>query len=118
MGLTTLLSRRHGLDAAESQDALTPEVEYDLLVLDEGGMPISQALSLIHGMVKSRGGVTVVVGDHCRQGIATADEDCLSSHRCLRVSLGPVPLLSSHCIVLIHHYLDSAAAVTSGSPGL
>ena len=27
----------------------------------------------------------------------------------VRVSLGPVPLLASHCIVMLHHYLDRLA---------
>jgi hypothetical protein len=55
--------------------------------------------------------VLTVLGDHV--GLADSDSEWLASWcatqpdvRLWRVSLGQRSLLASHCIVLLHHYMD------------
>eukprot|EP00164_Ancoracysta_twista_P013435 GFYU01021439.1.p1 GENE.GFYU01021439.1~~GFYU01021439.1.p1 ORF type:complete len:314 (-),score=42.39 GFYU01021439.1:141-1082(-) len=52
--------------------------------------------------------VVVFVGDD--KGYTTKELECIhdefTTYDVVEVSLGPVPLLASQCIVLIHHYLD------------
>ena len=48
----------------------------------------------------------MVAGDHL--GYTPDDEAALQRLGAVRCSLGHVPLLTSHCIVLSHHWLDAA----------
>ena len=48
----------------------------------------------------------VIVGDHI--GFTQAEMDALQPFGAVPASLGPVPLLASHCIVLAHAALDAA----------
>ena len=57
-------------------------------------------------------GCVLVAGDHL--GYTPDDEAALQRLGAVRCSLGHVPLLTSHCIVLSHHWLDAAHRPPSG----
>ena len=48
----------------------------------------------------------LVVGDHV--GFTQEEQDAMQHLGAIKASLGPVPLLASHCIVLAHAVLDAA----------
>ena len=82
-----------------------------VLILDEAAPLIDDPAADWRG--RTGGGVVVLLGDNrgldiSEEAIATKlEENGKAVVR--RVSLGPVPLLGSHCIVLLHHYLDKLA---------
>jgi len=49
----------------------------------------------------------MVLGDHI--GITSAERDTLESVGATFACLGTVPLLTSQCMVLCHHFLDSVS---------
>lgn len=59
-------------------------------------------------------GCVLVAGDHL--GYTPDDEAALQRLGAVRCSLGHVPLLTSHCIVLSHHWLDAAHRPSSNGP--
>ena len=70
-----------------------------LLALHLGGAPLAEALPA------ASAGVVLAMGDHL--GFTEREEAALDSVGATRTALGAVPLLSSHCIVIAHHVLDS-----------
>lgn len=106
---------RHGAEGAAN-----PPV---VLVLDDAGEPVEAVCALLGGAggVRPAGGVVVVVGDD--RGL-TADEQAAVAAAArevgapiLRVSLGCEVLFASHCIVLLHHYLDKLWHGCAHAPG-
>jgi tRNA pseudouridine-54 N-methylase len=81
-----------------------------VLVLSESGEDVGTVLAEEETRIRT-GGVIVVLGDN--NGLIAAEQQAVAavagpeySAYVREVSLGPVPLLASHCIVLVHHYLD------------
>ena len=70
-----------------------------LLALHLGGAPLAEALPV------ASDGVVLAMGDHL--GFTEREEAALDALGATRSALGAVPLLSSHCIVIAHHVLDS-----------
>jgi tRNA pseudouridine-54 N-methylase len=95
-----------------------------VLMLDELGEPLRSVLSNIgmdtytytdtdgHTKVKNSNKVefesdtTIILGDQI--GYAACDEKVMEESDTIRqVSLGPLSLLTSQCITVVHHYLDT-----------
>ena len=80
-------------------------------VLHERGEPFTQLVSGAGNCHEdgdaSSTRTVLVVGDHI--GFTEEEEDALRALDATRASLGPVPLLASHCIVLAHAALDAKA---------
>lgn len=77
-------------------------VRRPLIALHEEGAQLGDALS---ALPQSAGeGWVVACGDHL--GFTEAEEVTLDALGATRASLGAVPLLASHCIVIAHHFLD------------
>jgi hypothetical protein len=80
-----------------------------VLVLNERGKSVSLVLAEEEEHIR-QSGVIVVLGDN--NGLTNTEQESVEAvastrrARVREVSLGPVPLLASHCIVLMHHYLD------------
>eukprot|EP00041_Stephanoeca_diplocostata_P029487 m.871830 g.871830 ORF g.871830 m.871830 type:complete len:354 (+) comp23568_c0_seq65:129-1190(+) len=93
-----------------------------LLMLDEAAPFIDDPASTWPHRVSN--GVVVVLGDN--RGLSVAETDACTALAAEglvaieKVSLGPVPLLASQCIVLVHHYLDrlthTCVAAADGPP--
>ena len=62
----------------------------------------------------THGRTVFVLGDHL--GFTDAEEQCMAELGGLRVSVSPLPLLASHCIVLAHAALDAAMVRASPRP--
>lgn len=58
-------------------------------------------------------GAVMVFGDHV--GFSIEDEACLDQMNAVRVCLGPIPLLTSQCIVICQNALDCSEALRSAS---
>jgi len=101
-------SVRAAVDGTEGAAAGVPPV---LLLLDEAAPLIDTVAAGWREHVA--GGVVIVLGDN--RGLSADEEafcdslEAAGDARVVRVSLGPVPLLASQCIVLLHHYLDRLA---------
>ena len=75
------------------------------VVCHELGVPLTAALA-----AKARGtapSTLLVLGDH--QGFSVEEEACFERCGGIKAQVSPVPLLASHCIVLAHAVLDTAA---------
>lgn len=84
--------------------SLLEELDADgaaLLCLDEFGDPLPQAL----GELSPETRTATVVGDQL--GFSRDEQEQLRRLGARRVSVGPLPLLASHCIVLAHSALDA-----------
>lgn len=86
------------------------------LMLNELGEPLGNVLLDIHDVNSSRNKrihekdfespTTIILGDQI--GYAACDEKVLAESEVVRqVSLGPLSLLTSQCITIVHHYLDT-----------
>ena len=130
------LGARGGDGNAGGSEAVSGDDRVLLVVLDEQGAPFVQLVTdagtehagmLVEGEPKQpkqqpaadceRGeGVcglrtghfrtVLVVGDHV--GFTQEEQDAMQHLGAIKASLGPVPLLASHCIVLAHAVLDAA----------
>ncbi|KAG8460409.1 hypothetical protein KFE25_011900 [Diacronema lutheri] len=118
--LETLVAalRAHSPDAPAKRRA-PPAV----LVLDGAGEPVEAVCARLAGERGDppAGGVVVIVGDD--RGL-TADEERAVAEAAaavrapvLRVSLGREVLFASHCVVLLHHYLDKLWHGCAHPPG-
>ena len=93
-----------------------------LVVLDEQGAPFAKLVAAEQESCREwqtqpppdaeqsvgsagRTRTVVVVGDHV--GFADEEQDAIRTLGAVPASLGPVPLLASHCIVLAHAALDA-----------
>jgi tRNA pseudouridine-54 N-methylase len=76
-----------------------------LVVLDEQGAPFEQLHEHLVSDDQQAVRTVVVVGDHI--GVTQEEHDAMQPLGMTRVSLGSVPLLASHCIVLTHAALDA-----------
>ena len=76
-----------------------------LLYLDEGGEALPSALASLPRSAPGSRSTVVVVGDHL--GYTQEEKSVLEKLGARRVSVGPLPLLASHCIVLVHAELDA-----------
>lgn len=81
------------------------------LMLNELGEPLEGVLSDTHAHANSNWRntkefeSTIILGDQI--GYAACDEEVLAESDIVRqVSLGPLSLLTSQCITIMHHYLD------------
>ena len=84
-----------------------------LVQLAEDGAPVGDWLAALRSEAGSGGAsrdVVVVAGDD--RGFAPEEEAALRARGARRVRLGPVPLLASHCAVLVHGHLDALHACT------
>uniref|UniRef100_A0A7S0NXD9 Uncharacterized protein n=1 Tax=Calcidiscus leptoporus TaxID=127549 RepID=A0A7S0NXD9_9EUKA len=77
-----------------------------LLALHEDGVGLDTLLTRGPSAVCGEG-VVLVLGDH--KGYSAEDEALLDKLGARRGSVGPLPLLTSQCIVLCHHALDCRA---------
>ena len=82
--------------------ALQAEGGRALLVLHEEGPPLH---SVLQGAAPEEGAVLVLGGS---AGFSADDEATLERLGGKRASVGRLPLLASHCIVLAHAALDQA----------
>jgi tRNA pseudouridine-54 N-methylase len=99
------LHQNDSLEARLKQFSSTGPV----LMFDELGEPLSNALleSLYDSTEKDTETTTLILGD--QMGYAASDEQrMVENNGVLKVSLGPLSLLTSQCITISHHYLDAA----------
>jgi len=76
-----------------------------LFLLDENGIPLEEWLGKPGNADAIRDkGVKAVLGDDW--DLKVCQIDLLQQQGAIPISLGSVPLLSSHCIILLHHFLD------------
>ena len=78
-----------------------------LVALDEDGANLRNVLDAQQPLACGRG-VVLVLGDH--KGYAALDEQALDRLGAVRACLGPLPLLTSQCIILCHNVLDCLVA--------
>ena len=110
----SLVHMMHLLAPAEDSD-LSPKTILEAL------SPSSSCISLNHqpaGDECPEATVTrsFVMGDDI--GFMQSDRDEVRSLDGVPTSLGPGMLLSSHCVVLLNHYMDLMVNAASGSPRL
>ena len=96
----------------QTEDDDAGRIARRLLILHELGEPLTPPLLRTAGQEDARRtagapGTILVVGGH--QGFSVADERNFDELGGLRVSVSPVPLLASHCIVLAHAVLDAVS---------
>lgn len=108
-----------GGTAAALGHLLTPTLSGShpvILILQEGAQPLSSVLDSLMGADALQSGppssVITVLGDDAgltpeQQAVAAAAADS-AGVQLLYASLGPMQLLASQCITLVHHYLDLA----------
>ncbi len=81
--------------------------------------PFVDEVLAAHGPAMAAHGVVVVLGDN--RGLTAAELATVTQEAAARglpllpVSLGATPLLASHCLVLIHHYLDQRVHCCEGA---
>ena len=86
-----------------------------LLMLHEQGEPLETLLASLpagadassHGNTADCASMVLVLGDHV--GYSDKDVSVLDARGAARACLGPMPLLTSQCIILCHHALDCRA---------
>ena len=81
-----------------------------ILMLNELGKPISDVLlNTVHSNANGSDdnkSTSIILGD--QMGYASCDEEILlKNENITQVSLGPLSLLTSQCITIVHHYLDA-----------
>ena len=106
------IMRGGGEGLAGGDEARPPEEQLRFVVLHERGEPFAQLIAAAaedddEPRVRGATRTVLVVGDHI--GFTEEEEEALCALDAKRASLGPVPLLASHCIVLAHAALDAAA---------
>jgi tRNA pseudouridine-54 N-methylase len=80
----------------------------NILMLHELGEPLVDALASMY-LQKRDATITLILGDQI--GYVASDEKLMAESDGLRqVSLGPISLLTSQCITITQHYLDTAKA--------
>lgn len=89
----------------------TDDESVRFVTLHEHGEPLAQVLSA-QGASEAGGGearaahrTVMVFGDHL--GFTEEEEELMEELGATRASLGAIPLLASHCIVLAHHQMDA-----------
>ena len=78
-----------------------PGKAHVLLALHEKGASLE---TLLCAAPAESPGAVLVLGDHV--GFSVEEEACLERMGAVRACLGPLPLLTSQCIVLCHNALD------------
>ncbi|CAK8990214.1 unnamed protein product [Durusdinium trenchii] len=88
------------------QDCFAHDVETVLLLLDPDGLDLEDVAKTLGRREPPIRQLLVLLGDD--KGLAPEElqEVMNFSAEVHRISLGPDMLLGSHCIVLVHHYLD------------
>ena len=78
-----------------------------ILMLNEIGKPVSDVLSRrSNANGDDNISTSIILGD--QMGYASCDEEILlKNENITQVSLGPLSLLTSQCITIVHHYLDA-----------
>ena len=71
---------------------------YALSSLQSTLWPFSQIL------LTERSGLVIVIGDN--EGFTASETELLGRLGLPRVTVGPLPIFASHCIVLVHNHLD------------
>jgi tRNA pseudouridine-54 N-methylase len=80
-----------------------------ILMLHELGEPLVDALASMYQQKTYDTTTTLILGDQI--GYVASDEKLMAESDALRqVSLGPISLLTSQCITITQHYLDTAKA--------
>jgi tRNA pseudouridine-54 N-methylase len=80
-----------------------------ILMLHELGEPLLDSLASIYQQKTDATTTTLILGDQI--GYVASDEKLMAESDALRqVSLGPISLLTSQCITITQHYLDTAKA--------
>lgn len=81
----------------------------NIIMLHELGEPLVDTLASMYQQKTADTTITLILGDQI--GYVASDEKLLAESDALRqVSLGPTSLLTSQCITIMHHYLDTAKA--------
>jgi len=83
------------------------KLEGRILMLNELGKPISDVLTRRSNANDDDNiSTSIILGD--QMGYTLCDEEILlKNENITHVSLGPLSLLTSQCITIVHHYLDS-----------
>lgn len=85
------------------------KLEGRILMLNEHGKSVGEVLSgTIHSNENSSDNIStnIILGDQI--GYDLSDEEVLAKNKNVtRISLGPLSLLTSQCITIVHHYLDA-----------
>ena len=95
----------------ETLEERLEKLDGKILMLNELGKPISDVLSSTvqsnaNGSDDDNTSTSIILGD--QMGYASCDEEILlKNENITQVSLGPLSLLTSQCITIVHHYFDA-----------